>query len=157
MQRELQLTNRRALTQLDLLITVLIIGIMSAVGIPRFAAVLHQRRVTASAERIRADLEMARQNAIASSVNQGVQFTPGSESYSLLGIDSLDHPGQPYAVDLKSYPYHSQIISATLGGDAAVQFDRYGKPDSGGVVTVQCGSTLQTVSLDAETGRATIP
>lgn len=141
----------------ELVITVLIIGILAAGTAPKFAGTLHRYRADSAARRIRADLGLARQHAISSSAALTVQFVPATDGYSIPGLDDIDHSGQAYAIDLTEYPYNAGLLSATLGGDSDVQFDRFGQPDSGGTITVQSGSFQQTVTLDPDTGKAMIP
>jgi hypothetical protein len=62
-----------------------------------------------------------------------------------------------YSVDLSDPPFDVTLPSVVLGADSNVQFDNYGQPDSGGVITVRSGSYQQTVTVDAATGLASIP
>ncbi len=149
--------RRRGFTVLELVITILIIGILAAASAPKVAGTLHRYRADAAAQRVKADLELARQRAVSSSAALTVQFVPATNSYSIPGLDDINHPSQAYAIDLGEQPYNAGLLSAALGGDSDVQFDRYGQPDSGGTITVQSGSFQQTVTLDSDTGLASIP
>lgn len=142
---------------IDVVLTVLIIGVLAAAAAPRYANSLHQMRVQAAAERIKADLGYVRQSAISESGALTVSFVPATESYSVAGLAHINHPGQTFAVDLTLSPYNAQLVSAALGGDADIQFDRFGKPDSGGTITVASGGFQQTVTIDADSGKASIP
>lgn len=141
----------------DLVITVLITGILAAVAAPKFVNSLHRMRAEQAAKRIKVDLGLARQAAISESKTLSVSFTPASDDYSIPGLPDIDRPGQAYAVALDASPYNAVLVSATLGGDADVQFDRYGKPDSGGTITVESGGYQETVTVEPETGKASIP
>ena len=147
-------TSRAGFTLLDLVITVMIMGVLASVAAPKFAAALHRSRVDAAAKRIKVDLRYARQRAISDSTSIAITFTPGTASYSIPNLADLDRPGQTYAVSLDAAPYQVTLVSADLGGDTSVQFDHFGKPDSGGTITVASGSYQQTVTLDPETGEA---
>ncbi|MCA9233915.1 MAG: hypothetical protein KDA44_00490 [Planctomycetales bacterium] len=149
--------TRRAFTFIDLTISVLILGILAAVASPKFIAALNKQRVEAAAERVRADLQLARTTALALSTSQSVAFDPATETYLAAGLANVNRPGAAYSVDLSDSPYAADIVSADFGGSATVVFDHYGAPDHGGVVTFGSGSYQQTVTLWAETGRASIP
>lgn len=144
-------------TLLDVLMTVLIIGIVATAAGPRFSNALHKMRAESAAKRVKADLGWVRQNAIASSVTRTIQFTPGSNSYSVAGLPNLNNSSQPYVVSLSEYPCTAVLYSASFGGGGSLQFDWFGKPSSGGTITIKAGSFQQTVTVNAESGKASIP
>ncbi len=148
---------RRGWTLLDVTVTVLIIGVLSAIVTPRFLDAVDRHRAKAAAERIKADLSWARQEAMSRSSGITVQFIPNATRYEIPQLVDPNHSGQSYAVDLSADPYGSSRVTALLGNDSLVQFDRFGQPDSGGTVTVQAGAFQQTVTLVPIRGVATIP
>ena len=150
-------SQRTGFSYLEIVISVLIVGIIAAAATPRYADALSRHQAHAAALRIQSDLAYARRCAIARSQNVTVQFSTANSTCTLVGINSLDHPGQTYSVTFSDYPYRATIASAALGGDANVVFDLHGLPDSGGTITVQSASQQQTVTLDAESGKATVP
>jgi len=155
--RRSQKCARGAFTLVDLIVTVMIIATLAAVATPRFFDSLNDMQARTAARRIQTDLNYAREAAMSESKTLTVSFTPGSGSYSIPGLTHLNHPGQMYAINLSQSPYSASIVSATLGGDADVVFDRFGHPDSGGTITVQSGSFQTTVTINADSGKASIP
>ncbi len=147
----------RGFSLVELAITLLIIGILSTIGGTKFVEALQHKRVNSAAGRIKADLEMLRQNAISRSTSLTVQFVPATEQYNMTVIPDPNHPDSTYTVLLSAYPYQSEIVTTALGGDDELVFDRYGQPDSGGIITIQAGSYSQTVTVQAETGKVSIP
>ncbi|MFQ5730798.1 MAG: Tfp pilus assembly protein FimT/FimU [Planctomycetaceae bacterium] len=148
-------TVRAGLTLVDMVISVLIVGIMAAVAVPRSIDTLHRYRANAAAERVLVDLELARKDAMSASAARTVRFS--STSYTLSAMSDLDRSRAVYAVDLAEPPYRSAVAAAALAGDKIIIFDGYGRPDSGGRVVIVSGGRQATVSVDAETGRASIP
>lgn len=69
-------------TQLELLITVVIIGILAAIAIPSFIATIEMedRKIIAVAEQLSADLHWARSEALKRGVDVKVSFTPNPTS-----------------------------------------------------------------------------
>jgi Tfp pilus assembly protein FimT len=138
-------------------VTVLIIGILAAGAVPKYADMLHRFRVQAAAERVVADLILAREQAISQSKSINVQFTPASASYTLVSVQHLDSSSQPYAVNLGDEPYHAEIVSAQFPSTStSVTFDRFGKASADGTVQVRVHGYTKTISLDDQSGKANL-
>lgn len=157
-----ELTSRRcgdltrAFSLIELVVVVFVIGVLASIAVPRFARSIARQRAEAAAGRVAADLGLARQQAVTSSASQTVTFYLASDSYILPGVQHLDDSHSDYKVDLTVEPYVARLISADFGGDAEVVFDIYGTPDSGGEVIVAVGGWQKTVTLDEDTGKATV-
>jgi hypothetical protein len=68
----------------------------------------------------------------------------------------LDNPNAAYSVDLKKQPYSLDSATANFSNAAAVSFDGYGTPSSGGTVVLVAKSHTCTVTLNGTTGDVTI-
>ncbi len=90
---------------------------------------------------------------------QSITFSAPSGGYTLAQTLDPDHPTRAYWVSLAAAPYGATLVSAAFGAPAkaTVTFDRFGSPSAGGTVVVRVGDVDQTVTLDAATGRATLP
>jgi type IV fimbrial biogenesis protein FimT len=150
-------SNERGFTLVDMAMTILIIGILMASAAPKFAASVKRTQLDAAGKKLKADLTFARQRAINRSASQTVQFPTGTNSYTLLGLANPDRPSQTYAINLSQEPFRTTISSATVGGDQEIVFDRFGRPDSAGTITLSAGGNASTVSINAATGMASVP
>jgi type II secretory pathway pseudopilin PulG len=150
------LGTSRAFSLIELVLIAVIIGIVTAIALPRFSGALVRQRADAAARRIVADLALARRQARASSSSQTVKFSGASGSYELVGMSHPDHPAEKYKVYLYKEPYSARQVSADFGGDNEILFDGWGAPDSGGSVVIQVGDNSRTISVDPETGEASI-
>ena len=150
---------RPAFTLVELVITVLIIGILATVTIPRFGKSVTHFQLRSAAKQIIADLEYARQYAKKKGKSQAVVFTPAAETYELSGVADVNHSAQPYLVNLTKTPYPAELVAVSFGPtgtDSTVNFDMRGNVDYGGSVVASVGSQQLTIVVNALTGKASI-
>ncbi len=155
--------NRRALTcfgrgfsLFELALVLAIITTLAALTLPRYGASLARYRADLAARRIAVDLTLAQTNARTSSTSQSVLFSVGSNTYQILGMTDLNNPSVAYIIKLSDPPYNATLVSADFGGDSTICFDGWGVPDSLGSVVIKVGKEQRTITLDSETGKATV-
>ncbi len=142
-------------TLIELVMVVLIIGLLSAVAVPRFVNAAAGYRADAASRRISRELTMLRETARAASASRTITFVPLAHAYIIAGVSDLDHSGRDYRVDLDERPYQVTLVSADFNGDASLIFDGYGVPDGGGTVVIATGYQTRTITYDEKTGEAT--
>ena len=133
-----------------------IVIILAAVAVPRFGSALTHYRLEAAARRVAADLRLARRSARFASASRRVKFEVGDDEYTLPDMADIDHSDDTYTVSLAGEPYRAEIISADFNGSPNVSFDGYGRPDNGGSVVIQIGARQRTITVDADTGEASV-
>lgn len=150
---------RSALTMVELVVVLLIVGIMAAAIAPKMVDTATSSRVQAVALTIAADIEMAAQRAKELGKTQTVNFTTASDTYELLNMQDIDHPGEAYSVDLTDSQYNASLSSSSFGSDgtaSSITFNRFGRPDYGGSVEVTVSSKQRTVLVDGVSGKVTV-
>ncbi len=147
---------RRGFTLVELTIVVFVIGIFAALAVPKFVGSLCFHRVRAAAERIKADLELARHQARMIGSSQTVVFDVAANSYTIPGLAPLEPGGAEYTVELRDSLYGVTIVSADFGGQTQVEYDGFGLPVFGGSVVIRCGSYQRSVLVDEQTGQASV-
>jgi len=147
--------NRGGFSLVEATLVLVILAILSAIAAPRYASFTANQQLEAVARRVVADLALAQRNARQSSASRTVTFDVVQQLYTLNGITDPDHPLQTYAVRLGEEPYRARLVSASFGGDAAIVYDGFGTPDSGGTLVVAVGSRKKTITFDAGGGKPT--
>jgi len=145
-----------AFTLAEAVIVMAILAVVALLAIPRYASAANRHRASAAAHRIVADLAAAQARARTQSASQAVSFSLAAGQYQITGMSDPDHPTQPYVVRLADGPCAASLVSADFGGDATIVFDGYGVPDSGGTIVVRAGDSIRTITVDPNTGAATI-
>lgn len=143
----------RCFTLVELIVVIVITAILAAVGMGIYSGSAVHNRLEAAARQVEADLALARQHAIATGSPQTIQGATGTHRYVLPGIPDPDRPGSDYAVDLAAPPYEVAIVFADVGGDDAITFDPFGKPDSGGSMVIGTGGQQIVLLIDPDTGQ----
>lgn len=154
-QRKPSGAARGAFTIVEAFFVMVILAILSAIAVPRYAGFVGNQQLEGAARRLTADLSLAQRQARRSSASQAVTFDVANSKYQLVGMKHPDHPSQPFEICLKDEPYHARIVSASFGGDATLVFDGFGAPDTAGQVVIAVGAHQKTISVDVETGRPT--
>ena len=148
--------SRRAYTLIDLTISVMIMGILAGVAMPRFAVLLDDYRADAAARKIAGDLNYVARAAANHSQDVTVVFDAATSSWTVPELPHPDHPGSTWTVNLAAAGFPATLSAIDLGGDATVSFNVYSNPDTGGTITVTSGTALRTVVLPAAGGNAVV-
>ncbi|QDU37529.1 hypothetical protein Mal4_18430 [Maioricimonas rarisocia] len=150
---------RSGFSMVEIALVVLIIAMIAAVASPRYLESRNHFHAEAAAARVAADLYHARQNAKTKGTTQSVDFTPASHTYTLTGMNDIDHPTQPFTVDLTTLSSPATIVSVSFGSGGTgttIVFDMYGRPDYGGNVVIASGGQQRTIVVNAQTGKISI-
>jgi prepilin-type N-terminal cleavage/methylation domain-containing protein len=147
---------------LEVVFVVVLIAIVASIGLGRFSGSVGHHGLEASAQRVMADIELARQKAVALSNSRTVTFSTVNSTYVLNGVTDINRAGQAYTVSLNQAPYEARIQSVSLDGSggATLTFNGWGQP-----VLANTSSTTPylvlggrgrsiIIALDPGTGRA---
>ncbi|HCS52309.1 GspH/FimT family pseudopilin [Rubinisphaera sp.] len=151
------LITRTGFSLIEMVTVVLIIGILSAVAVPKVYDSMDAYRLKLAAETIAGDLKYARQQAISRSQSITVSFDLINESYTISDIQDRNHPDQTYAVSLTDTPSPADIVSVSSTPAAVITFNQYGIPVSEAIVTLDVSGSQKTVIVHASSGRVSIP
>lgn len=146
----------RGFTLIELVIVLTILAIVSGIAVPRFTNAQARYRADAAATRIRADLAFAQRQARFTSERRRIDFDLTLNKYALVRVNGEASDTILDVVELADEPYQATILSANFGGDLSIEFDGFGTPDSGGSVQVQAGTHQRTVSIAADSGKASL-
>ncbi len=143
----------RGFSLVELVTVTLIISIVAAVAVPKFASSSDRFDVEASARRVASALSYARRHAQSTGTNQLVTFDATNSLISIPGAPSIDH-GNTVEVDLRDLGY--KALFTTDFPDDEVTFSMHGTASNDGSVTISLGGYVATVSVFADSGRVIV-
>lgn len=138
--------SKRGMTFLEIVVVMLIVGILSAVFIPRMDITLSNKAVVEGAAfMVASDIRYAQEFSMATGVNKTIVFMAGSTSYSFQPTHTLDPSGQlPEGV--------------RIGNNFTVTFNSFGEPIAGGdgSLTIIGRGETRTIGVLLYTGKVNI-
>lgn len=148
--------RRRGVTLIDLVVTVLIMGISASIAVPKFSSALKAYQIEAAARRVVGLVNFAGEQARVTSQPVTVAFDIVANTVTLTGVENPDHPGQVWTIAMSEIADDVDIVSAVFGGEPNVTLAVDGRPDAAGSVLLSVGSLQTTVVVSVSTGRATV-
>ncbi|MDX2132048.1 MAG: GspH/FimT family protein [Planctomycetota bacterium] len=136
---------RPGFSLIELVLVLGVVAVVAAMAVPRYAVAQNRYRVDASARRVAAELELARETAEASSAPVVVMFFEGYCQFKVRPAR-----GTPRTPDLSIEPYGGVISTATFGTSDSVTFDAFARPSDAGTVTVRAGRVASTVTVASD-------
>ena len=133
-------------TLIEVIMVMVIVGILSAVLIPKFDTTTSSKAsVDGAAYMIASDIRYAQECAMANRISKSVIFTSGSSVYTFSPTGNFDPSGQlPSGV--------------TINNNFTITFNSLGEPTmgGGGSVTVSGGGQSKTISVVNYTGKVSV-
>lgn len=145
------MTPSKGFSLVELTVVVAMIAVLGALAAPRFANASSRQRVAAAANRVEADLMLARQRARAASADYTVRFK--ADAYEFVDADGRSQQ----ITDLSKEPYGVSIRIKLTGPNQEIVFNGFGLPDHGAAITLTGGGYSSVVMLDQTTGEVTRP
>lgn len=126
-----------------------IIGVVVAIAVPRFAQANARQQLSAAADRLASDLEQAQHTARMTSHLVWVTFDTSGGNYTVFPLAS-----DQFKVELDEAPYSVELTKALFQGLPLMAFNGYGIPSSSGSITLSSSAGIVVISVD-ENGEVT--
>jgi MSHA pilin protein MshC len=164
-------SKKLALSLVELVMVMVIIGILAVVAIPR-VEVFYNIKFHAAAKKLVSDIRYAQNIAISKHVNITVAFTPASDSYSVIYTANSTSLRDPFTHSSMVTDYRTDaqyagidiLANVSFGGTPSLRFDWQGIPEdaNGNNITVTGNVVLRyhdfddiTISVTPQTARIT--
>jgi len=138
--------QKKAFTLVEIIITVLLVGILAATVMPRLGGmeIIDGLRARGITHDIAVDMGYARRLAVTHSQDYEIKFNTGLGTCDI----TTGSPPQSIGVDFpKTIP-----SNITISGKKKFEFQKLGNAKAGGTLVVTCGTHIYNVTVDAVTG-----
>ena len=142
---------RHGFSLLETVLVLSILGVVAALGLPRYAQSLTRYRVDAAAQRLANDLQTLRQRAIDHSVSATITLDANADTLSATGVGGSDQSATVYVTDFKQPPFAVDLVLSQT--PLVFGFDGFGRADQSATITLVQGNYRQTINVEAGTGR----
>jgi Tfp pilus assembly protein FimT len=153
--------KRRGFSMIDTIVTVLLLGIMSAVTVPRMSESLERYRLRSAANVLAEQLEYLRRQAIVRGHDLTVELRSRPASVRCSQISMPNRVGVSFVVDLEdSYQIQKMAWSGFDGTE--LRFDRHGNAFSGAMrieswsIQIRNASAIATLAITANDTQVTV-
>lgn len=146
----------RGFSLLELIVVLAIVAILGVIAAPRYSQAIQRYRLEMAANRVAADIDLARSLARAQGATATISFATSSATYTIAGLTSTDRSGEAFAVSLAREPFGVAIQNVDFAGTNTLTIKGFGTPVSGGTVRLTLGSLSKVVTVAAGTGEVSV-
>lgn len=130
--------HQAGFSMVELMIVITVMGIVLASSYVSLRHAMPAHELAAAANKLGADLRLARQRAVAESNNYTITFDPSSDAYAVWdddGSDGYRSPGEN--VRVVRFPEGVHLVAISIGASNSVTFRPNGSTDKGGFIDIR--------------------
>lgn len=142
----------KAFSLIELILVVSIVGVVSAIALPRLGSVLDTHRVDQAAARLANDLELLRTAARARSTTTTLTVNGKFSEWTLSGTKDPAAADPDSTVRLAEAPYFASFDSSVTPGELVLTFNPSGIPSQTYRFTIRSGAQSRSVTINRPGG-----
>ncbi len=138
----------RAFSMIELVMVMVIIGVVTAIAIPKFADAATGRKISAAKNTLQNDIEMMKIRSRATSQPHLIKFYLDEDFYIIFEGTTVEREAIILLRDLSADPYGVDLLKTNLGVDAYSSVTVYGNVSPGFSVAFAHNDIEVTVVID---------
>jgi len=142
----------KGFTLIELLIMIIILGFLGAISSVRLKDVSSNVRITSTMNKIKSDIDMVKELALANHKSMSIVFDLSQDTYTVRqnGVTMQNYPGsQNGVINLSSGTFSSiDITNINLNNSNIINFDKWGNVLNEGTITINQNHTLHISGMN---------
>lgn len=148
--------TQKAFTLVEFVLVLAVLGIVSIAAIT-ISPSITPARLDAAARQVQSDIEYAKQNAMMTTTDSGVDFVADGD-YTVYETSTATPLASPLTKEDMVIKLAVKFPGISIQGNYTVEFNQFGAPTvgGGGSVLLTDGTNTKTISVTANTGKVAI-
>lgn len=151
-----KITTQKAFTLVEFVLVLAVLGIVSIVAITMSPSIT-PARLDAAARQVQSDIEYAKQNAMMTTTDSGVNFVAAG-AYTVYENSTATPLLSPLTKQNMVITLADKFPGISIQGNYTVEFNQFGASTvgGGGSVVLTDGTNTKTIAVTANTGKVSI-
>ncbi|MCL4743331.1 MAG: prepilin-type N-terminal cleavage/methylation domain-containing protein [Phycisphaerales bacterium] len=144
-----------AFTLLELSIVIVVVSVVAAVSLPKYAESRSRYQVELAARKVCLDATYVQNDARYASTTRAIKYDLPTDSYTFDYAKPGSASAETALVILRNEPFQTALLKVDFNSASTLTFNGFGIPAAGGTIAVGGGSRGKSISVDPDTGAVT--
>lgn len=149
------LPTTRAFTLIELSIIIVIVGVVAAVSMPKYAESRSRYQVELAARKVCLDATFVQNDARYGSATRAITYDLATDTYKFAYAKAGSSSSETALVILRDEPFRVTLLKADFDSSSVLTFNGFGVPVAGGVLAVGANTRGKSIAVDPDTGAVT--
>jgi|GEM_PF-868387 len=149
------LARAPAFTLLELSIVIVVVGVVAAVSMPKYAESRSRYQVELAVRKVCLDATYVQNDARYASTSRSIEYDLSLDRYEFVYAKPGFASPETATVSLRDQPFRVLLLKADFNGSPILAFNGFGVPTAGGTLAVGAGARGKSISIDPDTGAVT--
>ncbi|HRQ71976.1 MAG TPA: prepilin-type N-terminal cleavage/methylation domain-containing protein [Phycisphaerales bacterium] len=145
----------RAFTLIELSIVLVVVGVVAAVSVPRYAESRSRYQVELAARKVCVDATYVQNDARYGSATRAIEYDLPTDTYKFAYAKPGSASSENALVILRDEPFRVTLLKADFNSAPVLTFNGFGVPVAGGALAVGTNTRGKSITVDPDTGAVT--
>ncbi len=145
----------RAFTLIELSIVIVVVGVVAAVSVPKYAESRSRYQVELAARKVCLDATFVQNDARYGSTSRAIEYDLPTDTYKFGYAKPGSASSETALVILRDEPFRVTLLKADFDSDSVLTFNGFGIPVAGGELAIGANTRGKSIAVAPDTGAVT--